>query len=131
MRAVIPHAALLQGGWAATHLGDFDGLLTQAAVASASAVLPYQTAAGIICGPPLLHGKPSCPFLLVLRSRHKQLAPACGTLHTPQPHHSSQRCQSPGAGNVALLPSLPAPQLLPMCGETWDATLPTIRNGSR
>lgn len=46
----------------------------------------------------------------------------------PQPHHPSW---SPGAGNMASLSSLLAPQLLPTYGETWDPALPTVRNASR
>ena len=102
MRAAIPQAARLRGGQtAATHLGDFDGLLTQTAVASTSAVLPHQAAVGIVRGLPPLHGKPSCPFLPVLRSRPRQLAPARGAR---TPHSPTTPSGSAGAPALATWP---------------------------
>lgn len=80
---------------------------------------------GIVCGPPPLHGKP-CPFLLVLRSRARQLRTPCSPPTSPS-----------SAGTPALvtwpasLPSLRASQLLPTYVETWDCALPTVRNASR
>lgn len=113
MRAAIPQAARLRGGQtAATFLGDFDGFLTQTAIVSASAILPHQATVGIIHGPPLLHGKPSCPLLLVLRSRPRQLAPARGAWTAPaspplpavlEPQH--WQC---GLASFAAGPSAPA-----------------------
>lgn len=121
-----PGSATARATDAATHLGDFDGRLTQAAIVRASAALPHQAAMGIIRGPPPLHGKPSHPFLLVLRSRPGELQ----TPHGPAASPGSTGAPAP-ALRPASPPSLPAPQLPPTYGETWTHALPTTGNASR